>query len=269
MASTSQRQLTAAELEPLCQVLADTSEGLTGSEIERLLRQARIPDPDPANTKWKRLFNALASEQTRVRAATPILNFIHHAMAPARYAGKPLVFEERRVRINVTLAFLGLEFQKDGRFRRVDGAATLDEAHARADRLRAALLVRGVHADVLMFCRAELVANDSFHAVLEATKSIAEKLRQKGGLTEDGAKLVDQALGGADPLLRINALSSPSERDEQSGFLNLVKGLFGVFRNPTAHSPRVSWPMSEEDALDLFSIASYAHRRIERATKRP
>ena len=51
-----------------------------------------------------------------------------------------------------------------------------------------------VHADVLRFCRAELVADNYFHAVLEVTKSIADELRAKSGLTDDGAKLVDAAL---------------------------------------------------------------------------
>lgn len=58
---------------------------------------------------------------------------------------------------------------------------------------------RGVHPDVLRFCRAELVANNYFHAMLEATKSIADKLRAKTGLTEDGANLVDAALAGSTP----------------------------------------------------------------------
>ena len=52
-------------------------------------------------------------------------------------------------------------------------------------------------------------------------------------------------------------------------FANLLKGLFGAFRNPTAHGARNIWPMPEDDALDLFSLASYVHRRIDRATNRP
>jgi uncharacterized protein (TIGR02391 family) len=78
---------------------------------------------------------------------------------------------------------------------------------------------------------------------------------------------VDEALSGDSPRLRINAFTSDSEKSEQKGFANLLKGLLGVFRNPTAHSPRLVWRMSEEDALDLFTFASYAHRRIDRAQR--
>ncbi len=44
---------------------------------------------------------------------------------------------------------------------------------------------------------------------------------------------------------------------------NLLKGVFGTFRNPTAHAPRERWPVSEADALDLFSTLSYLHRRLD------
>jgi len=87
--------------------------------------------------------------------------------------------------------------------------------------------------------------------------------------TSDGSTLVDDTLGGNEPLLRINELTTDSHRSEQKGFVNLVKGVFGTFRNPTAHAPRIEWPISERDALDLFSIASYVHRRINDAVYKP
>jgi uncharacterized protein (TIGR02391 family) len=113
-----------------------------------------------------------------------------------------------------------------------------------------------------------LLENNCFHAVLEATKSVAAKIRQLTSLEGDGGGLIDKAFGGEAPLIQINRLSSASERSEQQGFSHLLKGLFGVFRNPTAHSPRIEWAMPEDDALDLFVLASYAHRRIDAASKR-
>ncbi len=50
---------------------------------------------------------------------------------------------------------------------------------------------RGVHPDVLAFCRAELLADNYFHAVQEAVKSVGDKVRNKTGLTDDGGVLVD------------------------------------------------------------------------------
>lgn len=254
------------QLRTICQGLADTHTGLTGSEIAQLLAQCRIKDVDPTNTKWRRLHNALVQRINEEKHCGAVLSVIRHALDPAAYSGRARVFEERRRAVNVALAFVGLEFTETGKFARVTAATTLSEAERRADRLRAALEVRGVHPDVIRFCRAELLEDNCFHAVLEATKSVAAKIRRRSGLRGDGGTLVDAALGGQAPALRINELATESEWSEHRGFGNLLKGMFGVFRNPTAHEARVEWMMSEEDALDLFVVASYAHRRIDRAT---
>ena len=118
---------------------------------------------------------------------------------------------------------------------------------------------------MLQFCKAELIADNYFHAVQEATKSIAVKLRTRTGLTYDGGTLVDMSLGGDLPMLAINALKSESEKSEQRGFVNLLKGTFGMFRNPTAHEARILWNMDKGDAEDLLSLASLVHRRLDRA----
>jgi len=76
---------------------------------------------------------------------------------------------------------------------------------------------------------------------------------------------VDIALCGSVPRVAINDLLTESQRSEQSGFANLVKGTFGMFRNPTAHEARVLWAMSKEDAEDLLSLASLIHRRLDTA----
>ena len=50
-------------LEMISNILGDTTEGLTGTEIHRFLLQANIDDIDQTNTKRYRLFNALAKAQ--------------------------------------------------------------------------------------------------------------------------------------------------------------------------------------------------------------
>jgi uncharacterized protein (TIGR02391 family) len=146
---------------------------------------------------------------------------------------------------------------------------TLSEAQRRADELRQELELRKVHADVLRFCREELLADNYFHAVLEATKSVADKLRSKTGLTDDGGILVDRTLAGDLPLLAINALATDSEKSEQKGFVNLVKGIFGMFRNPTAHAPKITWAVNKEDAEEVFTLLSFVHKRIDAAHMPP
>jgi len=163
------------------------------------------------------------------------------------------------------LAFVGVRFSDEGKFSITSKVKSLSEAEERANQLRSKLENRDVHDDILRFCKAELLADNYFHAVLEATKSIAYKLKQKSGLDLDGSALADAALGGSSPRVLINKFQIESERSEQKGFLNLVKGLFGTFRNPLAHEPRIEWQMSEADALDLLVTASYVHRRIDKS----
>lgn len=263
------KPFTLGQLQSICQVLADTNQGLSGSEIGHILRQVRVPDVDPTNSKRKRLFNALAKVQNRTRSGDRVLAFIRYALEPARYQGESATLEARRDDVNVALLLYdGLEFREDGRFYKTKKASSLPEAQQRANRLRSALERRGVHPDVLRYCSAEFLGENPFHAVLEAAKSVADKIRKKTGLTNDGADLAQKALAGDNPPLRINAWLTESHRSEQRGFSNLLIGMFGTFRNPTAHAPRISWQMSEEDALDLFTLASYAHRRLDGAVRR-
>ena len=112
---------------------------------------------------------------------------------------------------------------------------------------------------------AEIASDNYFHTVLEAMKSVTSKIRSLTGIYADGAELVDLTLSGANPCLAINPLKTKSEIGEQKGFVNLLKGLYGTFRNPTAHEPKIEWPVSEEDALDVLSVLSYVHRKLDKA----
>ena len=112
--------------------------------------------------------------------------------------------------------------------------------------------------------------DDYFHAVFEATKGVAEKLREMAGVSSDGGRLVDDALGlggSGIPRLAFNSLRTESERSEHTGLMNLIKGLFGAFRNTTAHRPRIHWKMTEQDALDVLTTVSLVHRRLDSAAR--
>lgn len=40
-----------------------------------------------------------------------------------------------------------------------------------------------------------------------------------------------------------------------------------MFRNPEAHQPRIEWPISEQDALEILSLISYCHRRLDKTRR--
>jgi uncharacterized protein (TIGR02391 family) len=260
------KPFSASELEGICKIIADTEIGLTGSEIGYILNQIKVQDINPKMTKWKRLFNALSRHQNRVQTGNAVMTFISKALSPTRFINDSDRYNQIIKSINTTLLFRGLEFREDGKFHIVKKATTLSEAERRANHLHKIIDQRNLHKDLLLFCKKELLQHNFFHAILEAVKSIAAKIRKKTGLTGDGSPLIDQAFGGNNPILKINQYSTESEISEQRGFMHLTKGLFGTFRNPTAHTPRIEWDLKEQDAIDLFTFVSYVLKRIDDCT---
>jgi len=256
------------ELRSVAKVLPDIA---THDGLSALFREAGLDAaPNVAGlSKWQRISNALVARQSETGTGNFVMKFIQVALQPRRFVDQPGVFEDLRERVNRILAFRGWQLTAAGKFDKVGTAQTVSDARQRANRLRDELERRGVHPDVLRFCREELLQENYFHAVLEATKSVADKLREKTGLPGDGADLVQSACGlpkdGSAPLLAFNALRTDSERSEHKGIGNLLTGFFGTFRNPTAHAPKISWPVNEQDALDLLTMASFLHRRMDTA----
>lgn len=172
--------------------MGETEGGLTGGEIGELLALCRIPEPGAGMTKWRRLYEALHNKQVRDRAANCVIKFVSVAMSPARYVSQPELFAARQDALNL-LFLRGLRVLDDRRIARAKQARTLDEAATLASRLQGELRPRGTHPEVLRYCREELLRNGNFHAVFEATKGLAQRLRDMTGLDADGATLVDPA----------------------------------------------------------------------------
>ncbi len=257
----------AQKLEAACKVLGDTDRGLTGPEIGYLIQECRIQDVSPALTKWKRLFNALAEAQNKHQVGNHLIMLINRALDPVRYARERDKFEWRRTELNVVLSFSGYSIREDGRVIRTSKETTLKGAREKAGVLRSKLEDRNAHDEIYKYCRAELLDENYFHAVLEAIKGVAQRIRDLSSLTSDGADLVNSAFSVKSPILAINSLVTETEKSEQKGFGNILIGLFGAIRNPIAHAPKVSWPMTEQDALDVLCLVSFAHRKLDKANR--
>lgn len=72
-------------------------------------------------------------------------------------------------------------------------------------------------------------------AILESMHFLSNVLREKANLEGDGATLVGQALGGDTPRVRINKFETESERNEQKGYEQIIRGLYQAIRNPRSH----------------------------------
>jgi len=251
-------------LEGICKIIADC---LTGTEIDKYLIDCGIPNITPGITKWRMLYSAFADKQNKTQVSNDILRFIQSALHPSRFINQKEKFEHTRSELNKLLSFIELEYGADGKFRPVPKSNTISDAEKRATSLLSKLKDRNVHPDVLAFCKSELLQENYFHAVFETTKSVADKIRRLTGLVSDGADLVNEAFAIRSPMLHINELITETEESEHKGFANLLKGFFGMFRNTTAHAPSIKWVISEQDALDMMSLASLCHRRLDNSTR--
>ena len=107
-----------------------------------------------------------------------------------------------------------------------------------------------------------------FHAVFEAAKGLAERIREKTGLKIDGVNLIRETFErpkGGFPILAINALETETELNEHDGLTNLIIGAFKLFRNPIAHTPKILWQHDIEDAVDCLTLISFLHFKLDQS----
>lgn len=247
------------QIEGLAKLLGECG---SGTDISRVLHDRGLVDNSGESTKWRRLYWVFLDCQRRDRCANRVVDFIQSFLIPSRFVGRNLEFEEHRQEFNTVLAFSGLEYGRDGKFRQCEVARTLDEAEERVRTIRAKFQGRRIHPEVMKYCRVELLQDNYFHAVFEATKGLAQRIRDLSGIQADGAALVDRVFSIERPVLAINSLRSETERSEHKGFASLLKGCFAAIRNPLAHEPKILW-QGEDDAADYLSLVSLLHRKLD------
>ena len=246
-------------IESLAKILGECG---SGSDISRVLDNRDIHDSSGESTKWRRLYSIFLEVQRRDRCANQILDFIQSFLTPARFVGRNDEFESHRSELNTVLVLSGFEYGADGKFRTRPAATTLTEAERRVNTIQAKFQGRRIHLQVLKYCRAELMQDNYFHAVLEASKGLEQRIRDESGVQGSGANLVDKVFPVNDPVLAFNTLRTETEQTQHKGFATLLKGCFAAVRNPLAHEPKIMWD-GEDDAADYFTLISLLHRKLD------
>lgn len=256
-------KLTPNQIEQIAHVIGDTNAGLTGSELGHLLAQCRIDDPEPGMTKWKRLYNAFFVAVNGSGSTNIVFQFIQHCMEPAQGLNNPERYRWMRFELNKVLMLVGIEIGDDGQFYSVSKAQSLGEVQRRTKELRDKLTGYGAHAEVLRCCRNELLAQDYFHAVQEAAKSLCDRVRTMSGLTTDGVALFNTAFAVGNPYVAYNSLRTSSEQNQQNGLKEMLCGVIHMVRNVTAHELKIHWDVNEKDAVDILTQISYLHKLLD------
>ena len=102
-------------------------------------------------------------------------------------------------------------------------------------------------------------------AVEESFKYLNNSVKSKSGLSnKDGADLMRAAFSTHDPALRINALQSRSDENEQKGYMDIYVGVMIGIRNPRVHEHElVDEP---QIALELLVWANHLMRMLNDST---
>lgn len=245
--------------------LSDAIAGiLTHSKISEYFANSNIQESGGTN-KTDRVYYAFKFIQQQDQCGNNILAFVQKLLTPKRYKDEK-DFENDRSTINEILSYEGIGINERGEILSVKRAKTISEAQERSSRLKRKAQGITIHSDILPFCEEEWLKEDYFHAILEITKSVADKMRQKSGLFSDGSELVDACFGlGKEkrPIMAFNTLRTPSEESEHKGFSNFIKGFFSMYRNPKAHNPRMTEDTQLSAMIEVLVVASIIHNKLD------
>ena len=96
-----------------------------------------------------------------------------------------------------------------------------------------------------------------------AFKYLDTRIQTLTGIAKSGFALMMEALDISKPKVKLSALATISEKDEQDGYRFIFAGGMKGIRNPRAHDPGIL--DSPDTCLDHLSFVSLLLRRLEQA----
>jgi uncharacterized protein (TIGR02391 family) len=119
---------------------------------------------------------------------------------------------------------------------------------------------RNIHPDIAAVSLKLFDDGHCSQAIFEAFKLMDKKVQQVSGSQESGHKLMMEAFNEARPKIKLNDLSTVSDKDEQMGFRFVFAGSMSAIRNPRGHEIKAD-PI--DLCLDHLSLASVLLRTFE------
>lgn len=254
------------KVESICDIIADTDNGLTGSDLKHLLDVCGVPyDPRIAPNKRQWFFNCLAGKFNQEHSLLLFKRIIENAVNPARFTNldKREQYSFLVNGINKVLLLEGYKIDSAGEIVKTVQAKNLNEVDRRVNEREAKFQKQNFHPSVVHLAKKEYISGQYFEAVFEASKGLSKRVREMTGLTGDGANLFEKAFSTKNPYLVLNRLETETERNEHNGLRTLLNAIFLMFRNPQAHNLKLDWPVNEVKALDALSLISFAFKGLD------
>ena len=259
------KKLNENTISAICAVIADTSNGLSGTEINKHLSFLKVPIVYSNMNKRDNLYNNLIQYINKTNNFTIIYQLIEQCLNPINYTKESQrekynwLYEE----INKVLMLLGFSARADGKIILTKKSFSLNEVDQRVNSLKTKLRNRCIHEEIYKYCIADYLQKDYFDTVFEAAKGLCERVRTLSGLKSDGGELMQSAFSTKNPYLIFNSLRTESEQSEHKGLRELLEAICHLVRNPAAHTPKINWKVDEEKALDVLTLISFAHKYLD------
>jgi len=296
------------DLEKICKIIADNDKDdgygvINGKTLTHCFNKFHYKESelDSKISKWNRLYNCL----TYFNDVNMIKNIIEYLLHPRIYNQYETLYNAKIEKLNAALIYLSLKINKSGKFEKLshDAPKTISEAKNRLKKILEKVESLQMHKEIMKYCQEELLTENYFHLVLEASKSILERIRQETNLTDDGDKLINIAfwkeseydhdketskkieqnkkLGKEDenktlkfnfiPYLGFSALQTLNEKNLHFGLVHAIKAIVCLFRNITAHEPKINphplYNMNEIEAIECLQMISYIHKKLDTIQK--
>lgn len=255
-------------IESISRILAEET---TGSKIDVLFDNLGLVNFDETlnrgytSTKWVRLNESIIYECKKTNNPKPFFEVIEYITRPAEYIEYPSQWEKLLTSINSKLMFYGFEVNDSGNVVRTKIVTSFSDGQKRLTSFTKRLSDYDIHPQVLKYCTDELFSENYFHAILEASKGLLERIRELSGSSSDGSTLINEVLINKNPILVINGnkIETLTEKSEYNGFKSLLNTIVYFYRNPKAHEPKLYNPTSESDAVTAFTLISMAHSILD------
>lgn len=119
------------------------------------------------------------------------------------------------------------------------------------------------HAGIDNATRDLLANGHHWEAVFAASKTLILLVKDRSGRRDlDGVALMRTVFSKQNPILRFNAMESPTDLDEQEGMMHLFEGAVMALRNPGGHA----FPAGPESrALQYIQFVSLLAQRVDEA----
>lgn len=240
---------------------------MTGSTITKMFELLRIEDNSNQSTKWRRLDFVMRETQTTYGCGNKVLEIIKYVFHPtSSWFSDNNEYRASINEINKCISFYGYEVHEDGDIHLIKSSKTRTQANERYDLLKSKLFERNIHPQIIKFCTQDIVNEDYFSIIFEASKSVYDRIRNMTGITYDGNKLINTCFDMKYPIIIFNSLKTDTEKNLYKGLKNILLSIAQLGRNPKAHTPKIYSYDNLDNCLDMLNLISFSHKMLDQCS---